>query len=39
MTPPGQPIGFSELRREYGEEKIGPLIWASDRRTIGDGGA
>lgn len=28
MTPPGQPIGFSELRREYEEERIGPLIWA-----------
>lgn len=28
MTPPGQPIGFGELRREYEEERIGPLIWA-----------
>ena len=28
MTPPGQPIGFSELRREYEKERIGPLIWA-----------
>ncbi len=28
MTPAGRPIGFGELRREYEEERIGPLIWA-----------
>lgn len=28
MTPPSQPIGFGELRREYEEERIGPLLWA-----------
>ena len=28
MTPPGQPIGFSDLRREYETERIGPFIWA-----------
>ena len=28
MTPSGPPIGFGGLRREYEEERIGPLIWA-----------